>query len=100
MKATVTFIESGRQAPTQETVPRTQGREDTRIQQPPAVPRGGEVPAQKEVPTQEREDVAVEEPPATGPSTGGPDPVLLISLLAAVAAVVGVLGWAVKRRSS
>ncbi len=100
MKATVTFIESGGQAPTQETVPRNQGREGTSNQQPPAVPRGGEVPAQEEeVPTQEREEAAVEQPPATGPSTGGPDPVLLIGLLA-VAAVVGVLGWAVKRRSS
>ncbi len=100
MKATVTFTESGGKAPSQETVPRNQGREDTPVQQPPAVPRGGEVPAQEErPPTQEHEDAAVEQPPATGPSTGGPGPVLLIGLLAVVA-VVGVLGWAVKRRSS
>ncbi len=100
MKASVTFRESGGRAPIQETVPRTQGREDTSIQQPPAVPRDGEGPAHEEVPpTQEREDATVEPPPPRGPSTGGPDPVLLIGLLA-VAAVVGVLGWAVKRRSS
>jgi plastocyanin len=103
MKATVTFIESGRQAPNQETVPSTQGREDTRIQQPPAqqppaAPSGGEGPTQEEVPpTQKREDTTVQQPP-TGPSTGGTSPVFLIGLLAVVA--VGVLGWAVKRRSS
>jgi plastocyanin len=99
MKASVTFTESGGKAPTQETVPRTQGREDTRIQQPPTVPRGGEVPTQEEVPpTQEREDAAVQQPP-TAPRTGGLDSLLLIGLLLVVA-VVGVLRWAVKRRST
>jgi plastocyanin len=99
MKASVTFTESGGKAPTQETVPRTQGREDTRIQQPPTVPRGGEVPTQEEVPpTQEREDAAVQQPP-TAPRTGGLDALLLIGLLLVVA-VVGVLRWAVKRRST
>ena len=100
MKASVTFSESGGKAPTQETVPRNQGREGASNQQPPAVPRGGEGPTQEEVPpTQEHEEAAIEQPPPRVPRRGGPDPVLLIGLLAA-AAVVGVLGWAVKRRSS
>ncbi len=91
MRASVTFSESGGKAPTQEVVP-TQGREDTPIQQPPTVPKGGEVP------TQESEDTAVQQPP-TAPRTGGLDPLLLIGLLV-VLATLGVLGWAVGRRSS
>ena len=85
MRASVTFSESGGKAP-------TQGREDTPIQQPPTVPKGGEVP------TQESEDTAVQQPP-TAPRTGGLDPLLLIGLLV-VLATLGVLGWAVRRRSS
>lgn len=85
MRATVTFSESGGKAPTQR-------REDTPIQQPPTVPKGGEVP------TQESEDTAVQQPP-TAPRTGGLDPLLLIGLLV-VLATLGVLGWAVRRRSS
>ena len=99
MKASATFSESGGKAPAQERVPRTQGREDTPIQQqPPTVPRGEKAPTQEEVPTQEREDTTVQQP-YTAPGTGGLDPFLLIGLLVVVA-VVGVLGWAVRRRSS
>ena len=91
MRASVTFSETGGKAPTQEVVP-TQGREDTPIQQPPTVPKGGEVP------TQESEDTAVQQPP-TAPRTGGLDPLLLLGLLV-VLTTLGVLGWAVRRRSS
>ena len=91
MRASVTFSESGRKAPAQEELlPR--GREDANTQQPPAVPRGGEVP------TQEREDTTVRQPPAT-PRTGGFNPPLLIGVLMVVA-TVGLLGWAVRQRSS
>jgi plastocyanin len=91
MRASVTFSESGGKAATQEDIP-TQGREDTPIQQPPAVPKGGEVP------TQESEDTTVQQPP-TAPRTGGLDPLLLIGLFV-VLATLGVLGWAVRRHSS
>ena len=91
MRASVTFSESGGKPPTQEVVP-VQGREDTPIQQPPTVPKGGEVP------TQESEHTTVQQPP-TAPRTGGLDPLLLIGLLV-VLATLGVLGWAVRRRSS
>ena len=40
MRASVTFSESGRKAPTQEELP-PRGREDANIQQPLAVPRAG-----------------------------------------------------------
>jgi len=96
MRASVTFSDSGEKAPTQEEVP-TQGREDTPIQQFPTVPKDGEVP------TQEREDTAVEETTVqqspTAPRTGGLDPLLLIGLVM-VGVAVGILGWAVRRRSS
>ena len=85
MRASVTFSESGGKAPTQE-------REDTSIQQPPTVTRSGEVP------TQEREDTIVQQP-HTAPRTGGLYPLLLIGLLMIVAAL-GVLRWAIRRRSS
>jgi hypothetical protein len=94
MRASVTFSESGGKAPTQEDVP-AQGREDTPIQQPPTVPKGGKG---GEVPVQESEDTTVQQPP-TAPRTGGLDPLLLIGLLVVVAAV-GVMGWAVSRHSS
>jgi plastocyanin len=87
MRGSVTFSESGGKAP-------AQGREDTTVQQPPTVPRGGEVPAQ------EPEDTAVQQPPAA-PRTGGlDDPLLLLIGLLVIVATVGVLGWAVRRRSS
>jgi LPXTG-motif cell wall-anchored protein len=87
MRASVTFSERGGKAP-------AQGREGTTMQQPPTVPRGGEVP------TQEPEDTAVQQPPAA-PTTGGlDDPLLLLIGLLVIVATVGVLGWAVKRRSS
>jgi plastocyanin len=54
------------------------GREATSVQQPPAT---------------------VPQPPTTIPKTGGLSPILLISVSAVVVAV-GVLGWAIKRRSS
>jgi len=40
----------------------------------------------------------VPQPPTTIPKTGGLSPILLISL--AVVVAVGLLGWAIKRRSS
>ena len=87
MRGSVTFSEGGGKAP-------AQGREDTTVQQPPTVPRGGEVP------TQEPEDTAVQLPPAA-PRTGGlDDPLLLLIGLLVIVATVGVLGWAVRRRSS
>jgi plastocyanin len=52
------------------------GREATTVQQPPPV----------------------QQPPTTIPKTGGLSPILLISL--AVVVAVGLLGWAIKRRSS
>ena len=85
MRASVTFSESGEKTP-------TKGREDTSIQQPPTVTRGGEVP------TQEREDIVVQQP-YTAPKTGGPYLLLLIGLLVIIAALGG-LRWAVRRRSS
>jgi plastocyanin len=91
MRASVTFSESSGKAPTQKEIP-AQEHKDTPTQQPPAVPRG------EEVPTQESEDTTVQQPPPV-PRTGGIDPLLLIGLLVVVAAV-GVLGWAVSRRSS
>ncbi len=42
-----------------------------------------------------REDTTIQQPP-TVPKTGGPSPILLISLLVVV--TMGVLGWAIKRR--
>jgi hypothetical protein len=46
MRTSVTFSESGGTAPTQEELA-TQGRKGTPTQQPPAVPRGGEMPTQE-----------------------------------------------------
>jgi len=55
--------------------------EATTVQQPP--------PVQQPLPDQQ--------PPTTIPKTGGLDPIVLISLAAVVG--VGLLGWAIKRRS-
>jgi plastocyanin len=86
MRASVTFSESGK-AP-------AEGREGTIMQQPLTVPRGGEVP------TREPEDTAVQQPPAA-PTTGGLDDQLLVLIgVLVIVATVGVLGWAVRRRSS
>jgi plastocyanin len=53
-----------------------------------------------EAPTQGREDTTIQQPPPTTlPGTGGLNPVLLIGLLV-LFAVLGGLGWAVKRHSS
>jgi len=68
MKASVTLSESGQEATTTQVV-----REDTTLQQPPAVP-----------------------------STGGLNPILLFGLFVVMAVVVigvSVLGWAIRRRS-
>ena len=86
MRASVTFSESGK-AP-------AQGREGATMQQPLTVPRGGEGP------TREPEDTTVQQPPAA-PTTGGLDDQLLVLIgLLMIVATVGVLGWAVRRRSS
>jgi len=58
-------------------------------QQPPPVQQP---PADQQAPT------TVQQPPTTIPKTGGLSPIMLISL--AVLVAVGLLGWAIKRRSS
>ena len=87
MRASVTFSGSDGKAP-------AQGREGTIMQQPLTVPRGGEVP------TREPEDTAVQQPPAA-PTTGGLDDQLLVLIgVLVVVATGGVLGWALRRRTS
>jgi plastocyanin len=91
MRASVTFSESGGEAPANE-------REAPPIKPPPTVPRGAEAP------TNERQYTTVQQPPSPAPPPASPEtgglepPPLLIGLL--VVAAVGVLGWAVKRRFS
>jgi LPXTG-motif cell wall-anchored protein len=53
---------------------------------------------QREATTVEQPPATVPQPPTTLPKTGGLSPILLISL--AVIVAVGLLGWAIKRRSS
>ena len=78
MKGSVIFGEPQREAPTVEQPPTNQ--------QPP--------PVQQALPNQQPSDQQA----PTVPRTGGLSPIVLISL--AVVVAVGLLGWAIKRRSS
>jgi plastocyanin len=64
-------------------------REATTVEQPPPV---------QQPPPDQQPPATVPQPPTTIPKTGGLSPILLISL--AVIVAVGLLGWAIKRRSS
>ena len=64
-------------------------REATTVQQ---------APPNQQSPPDQQPAATVPQPPTTIPKTGGLSPILLISL--AVVVAVGLLGWAVKRRSS
>ena len=61
---------------------------------PPVQP----APPVQQPPTTDQQPPTPEQQPPTIPSTGGLSPILLISL--AVIVAVGLLGWAIKRRSS
>src|ERR671921_685097 len=76
MKGSVTFSEPQREA--------------TTVQQPPA--------PDQQAPSIQQPPAPIQQLPTTIPKTGGLSPIVLISLLVVVA--VGVLGWAIKRRSS
>jgi plastocyanin len=65
-------------------------REPPPVQQP--------LPDQQPPTSVQQPPTTVQQPPTTIPRTGGLSPIVLISLLVVVA--VGVLGWAIKRRSS
>jgi plastocyanin len=59
------------------------------VQQPPPI---------QQPPIDQQPPATAPQPTKTIPKTGGPSPILLISLAAVVG--VGLLGWAIKRRSS
>lgn len=98
MRASITFSESGREAPKQK-------EQDTSIEQPPTAPviQGREATSIQQSSTtpviQGREDTTIQQP-AIPPSTGGLNPVLLLGLPVVVVVAVVILGWTVKRRSS
>ncbi len=75
-------------------------REGTTVQEPPAVGTTVREPPAVGTTVQEPPTVGttVQQPPTVPPRTGGLGPILLIGLLVVVA--VGVLGWAIKRRSA
>jgi len=70
-------------------------REALPVEQAPPIEQA---PPVEQAPPEQQPPTSVQQPPTTIPRTGGLSPILLISL--AVVVTVGLLGWAIKRRSS